>query len=270
MKTVRVMSHNVWGMYAKDVVKKSANRPELMKKVYFKYLPDVIGTQEFSADIYENRLPELIDEHYTQLDVAADVAAAGVAHQFTPVFYRRDRVEPIKSGFFLYDRAFNNSDSKSITYATFRLISGGGEFSVCNTHFWWRSGPEHDTARVINATDILSIAGELTHPVIIMGDLNCLQTSEAYKTLVAGGMCDVRYAAPDTTEKKTHHPYPIYDEEREIFTPAPYDNLPNPKSIDYIFIDIAHAKTVKKFDVLTDADALSTSDHCPIYVDFEM
>ena len=270
MSGIRVMSHNVWGMYSKDLANGVANRAEVMRDIYLKYLPDVIGTQEFSAKIHEKHLPELLAGRYAMLDVDSEVDAAGVAHQFTPMFYRPDRVQPIKKGFFLYDRAFNNADSKSVTYATFRMLDGSGEFSVCNTHFWWRSGPEHDAARVVNAADILKIAGTLSRPVIIMGDLNCVQTSDAYKAIAAGEMSDARYAAPVTTDKITHHPYPVFDGARDIFTPAPYENPQAPRSIDHIFIDAEHAARLRKFDVLTDAAALTTSDHCPLYVDFDV
>ena len=64
---LRIMSHNVWGMYAPNVVKKVANRNDVMQKIYHKELPDVIGTQEFSADIRNNRLPEMIADEYAEV-----------------------------------------------------------------------------------------------------------------------------------------------------------------------------------------------------------
>lgn len=268
MSTIRIISHNVWGMYAKDVVKKVSNRNALMKKVYYENMPDAIGTQEFSADIRAHNLPEMLSADYTELDIAADVNAAGVANLFTPVFYLYKKYDVINKGFFLYDRAFNNSDSKSIAYATFRNRKTGEVFSVCNTHFWWKGGPEHDAARVVNAQDILKIAAGLPQPVFVMGDLNCLSTSAAYKTLSAGGLSDTRFAASETTEHNTHHPYPAYDEAKDEFSAAPYPGV-NAKNIDYIFVDSAHAGKVKKFAVLNSADALSTSDHCPIIAEYE-
>ena len=266
---VRVMSHNVWGMYARDVVKKVANRNELMKKVYFKYLPDVIGTQEFSTDIREHNLPGMLSPDYAELDLSRETASLGVANLFTPMFYRAGRLEVMEKGFHLYDRAFNNSDSKGVAYASFIDRSSGRVFSVCNTHFWWKPGPEHDAARVVNAKDILNIASRLPGPVIIMGDLNCTSSSDAYATLVAGGMSDVRHVAPETTDRHTHHPYPVYDEASGLFSAAPYESLERKISIDHIFIDNNHAGCVRKFEVLADDDSLTTSDHCPIFVDFE-
>jgi endonuclease/exonuclease/phosphatase family metal-dependent hydrolase len=268
MSTIKIISHNVWGMYAKDVVKKVSNRNSLMKKVYYEKMPDVIGAQEFSQDIRTHNLPEMLSPDYAELDLSAEVAACGVANLFTPVFYLYKKYDIIEKGFFLYDRAFNNSDSKSIAYAALRNKQTGEVFSVCNTHFWWKSGPEHDAARVVNAMDILKIAARLPKPVFVMGDLNCISSSEAYKTLVAGGLCDVRFSAKEaTTDDNTHHPYPAYDEAKDEFTAAPYPGT-DAKNIDYIFIDREHSGNVKKFEVLNSSDALSTSDHCPILAEY--
>jgi endonuclease/exonuclease/phosphatase family metal-dependent hydrolase len=268
MSTIKVISHNVWGMYAKDVVKKVSNRNALMKKVYYENMPDVIGTQEFSADIRLHNLPEMLSADYAELDIADDVTAAGVANLFTPMFYLYKKYDVIKKGFFLYDRAFNNSDSKSIAYAAFKNKKTGEVFSVCNTHFWWKSGPEHDAARVVNAQDILKIAAGLPQPVFVMGDLNCLSTSDAYKALTTGGLADTRFTAKETTDDTTHHLYPRYDEAKDEFSAALYPGV-NAKNLDYIFVDSTHTGKVKKFKVLNSADALSTSDHCPIIAEYE-
>ena len=62
---IRLMSHNVWGMFAPDVVKEVANRCELMADVYEEYRPDVIGMQEFSEDIRSHGLPELLEPPFS-------------------------------------------------------------------------------------------------------------------------------------------------------------------------------------------------------------
>lgn len=265
---IRLMSHNVWGMYAPDVVGGVGNRNALMRDVYMEYLPDVIGTQEFSPDIRNHALPEMIAPAYLELDVSEDVHAYGMKNLFTPVFYRPDTLEVVDKGFVLYDRAFNNQDSKGVTWAIFRHIASGTVFSYCNTHYWWRSGAEHDVARVGNSKVILSLLEKLPKPFFVMGDLNCRIDSEAYRTLLDGGLCDAQAVAPDTMDSNTHHAYPTLDAERNVFYGAPKPNGGYDRSIDHILVDSAHASSVQVFRILTTDNACNTSDHCPVFVDW--
>ncbi len=264
---IRLMSHNVWGMYAPDVVKEVANRNELMCKVYMEYLPDVIGTQEFSEDIRCHGLPGMVASEYTELDVSSDVAKYGMKNLYTPIFYRRVTCQPVKAGFVLYDRAYNNHDSKGVTWAVFRSLPTGAVFTVCNTHYWWKSGKEHDLARVENSKEILQLAAKLPAPFFVMGDMNCKISSAAYMYLLENGLCDVQAVAPQTMDCNTHHAYPQYDNEKKIFYGSPEPAGSYADSIDHIMIDKEHAGSVKKFFVITSDDACNTSDHCPIFTD---
>lgn len=265
---IRLMSHNVWGMYAPDVVKEVANRAELMQKLYLSNLPDVLGTQEFSADIRRHNLPEMIASEYTELDVSADVASYGMDNLYTPVFYRRRTVTPVRSGFVLYDRAYNNKDSKGVTWAVFRTAEGG-TFTLLNTHYWWKSGTEHDAARVGNSRVILGLAEQQPKPLFVMGDLNCRISSDAYRTLLDGGLADAQACAKETVDSNTHHPYPDFDPERRVFFGSPKPTGGYAASIDHILVDAAHADGMQRFAVLTGDDACNTSDHCPVLVDWE-
>ena len=267
---IRLMSHNVWGMYAPDVVHEVANRTELLTRVYLEYLPDIIGTQEFSEDIRRHSLPEMISPHYRELDVSADVEEYGMKNLFTPIFYRPDICEPLDAGFQLYNRFYNNHDSKGVTWAVFRHLADGAVFSVCNTHYWWKGGQEHDLARVENSKVILSLKERLPAPFFVMGDLNCKVDSEAYQTLLSGGLCDVQSAAPDTMDSNTHHPYPQYDPEQRCFFGSPKPTGGYENSIDHILEDVEHIRSVRKFRVITSDDACNTSDHCPVVVDISL
>ena len=267
---IKIMSHNVWGMYAPDVVKKVANRNDAMQRIYHRELPDVIGTQEFSADIRNHKLQDMIADEYVEVDVTEDVKALEMEWLYTPMFYRPATCELIKKGYVLYDRAFNNHDSKGICWAVFKHIQSGKLFTVCNTHYWWQIGPEHDVARVGNSKDVLRLKAELPEPFFIMGDFNCRSSSEAFDVLFSGGLVDVQKVAKDTCDRTTCHPYPGYDEEKGEFFPANYSARDFSFAIDHVLVDEAHADRVLAFDVLIDDDSLSTSDHCPIYVEFDL
>lgn len=265
---IRLMSHNVWGMFAPDVVREVANRAELMRDIYLSELPDVLGTQEFSDAIRRAGLPEMIAPEYAVLDVAQDVAACGMKTLFTPVFYRPATVTPVDAGFVLYDRAYNNQDSKGVTWGVFR--TGSGErFTLLNTHYWWKSGEEHDRARVENSRVILALAEKLPKPVFVMGDLNCRISSDAYRTLLSGGFADAQACAAETADSNTHHPYPDFDPVRRVFYGSPKPTGGYASSIDHILVDAAHAGGMKAFTVLTSDAACNTSDHCPVMIGWE-
>jgi len=267
---IKLMSHNVWGMFAPDVVKEVANRNELMREVYMQELPDVIGMQEFSADIRQHGLPEMLSGQYRELDVSADVESYGMKNLFTPIFYRPETCEPLKSGFVLYDRAFNNQDSKGAAWAVFRHLPSETCFTLCNTHYWWKSGEEHDLARVENSKVILSLMKELPAPFFVMGDLNCKISSDAYKVLLSGGLGDAQEEAPDTVNTSTHHAYPQFDFERHMFYGAPKPAGGYENAIDHILIDREHVSDVRKFRVVISDEACNTSDHCPVFVEAEL
>lgn len=271
MEKIKIMSHNVWGMFGANPVKRVDNRRDLMRDIYLEQLPDVLGTQEFSLDIRESGLlSDLLENGYCELDVSADVNAYGMLNLFTPVFYRKDRCEVLDCGFFLYPRKFNNHDSKGVTWGVFRHQKSRLVFSVANTHFWYKGGEEHDLVRKENAELILEIVKKLPKPRILMGDLNCKADSPAYKTLLDSGLYDVQIVAPETTLGKAHHPYPEYDFEKQFFygAPAPVGDYTN--SYDHMFVDSEHCGSVKRFVILTDQNALDTSDHCPIFLEYQI
>lgn len=265
---IRLMSHNVWGMFAPDVVKEVANRAGLMRDIYLQYLPDVLGTQEFSDAIRHAGLPEMIAPEYAELDVSQSVAMYGMKTLFTPVYYRPETVTPVDAGFVLYDRAYNNDDSKGVTWGVFRTRTGE-IFTLLNTHYWWKPGEEHDRARVENSRVILSLVEKLPKPLFVMGDLNCRISSDAYRTLLKGGLADAQACAAETVDSNTHHAYPDFDPVQHLFYGAPKPTGGYAASIDHILTDRAHAGGVRRFAVLTEDAACNTSDHCPVLVDWE-
>ena len=262
------MSHNVWGMYAPDVVKRVDNRSSLMWEIYSKYLPDVIGTQEFSEDIRNSGLIEHMKDMYTELDVSEDIQNYGMKNLYTPVFYNKNTCEILEKGFILFDREYNNHDSKGVTWGVIRHIPTGNIFSVANTHYWWKGGEEHDVARVKNSEVILSLAQKLPTPFFAMGDLNCTTASAAYAKLTNNGLCDVQLSAPKTTHGNTHHPYPLHDSEKNIFYGAPLPRGDYKLAIDHMFVDCEHKNKLKRFEIIKDQIALDTSDHCPVFLDY--
>lgn len=272
---IRIMTHNIWGMYDKSI-HCIANRNKIMSELYNEYLPGIIGMQECSVQSREAQVDigKLISPLYTEIDVSADAAAISVQNVFTPIFYMADKFTVIESGFHIYDREYNNSDSKGLTYAVFEEKQTGKKFGVINTHYWWKSGEEHDKARIKNSFDLLdmvkSLESKYNIPVIAMGDLNCRIDSEAFKTLISGGMADAQKSADSTVDISSHHPYPAYNAEAGIYENGPLPKNDYSHAIDHIVISEKFGKNIKRFDIITTQKALDSSDHCPMYIDFSL
>ncbi len=269
MSSLRLMSHNVWGMYAPEVVKRVDNRSGLMWEVYLAYRPDVIGLQECSEDIRKSGLTERMKQLWSEVDVSEDLSRVGAENLYTPLFYNRETCTVCKKGFLLFDRAYNNHDSKGVTWATLRHAPTGAHFTVANTHFWWKSGEEHDMARVRNAEAILSLMEGMPKPTFIMGDLNCTTAAPAYRRLTESDFCDAQLTAPRTDLGNTVHPYPLHDGATNRFYGAPAPSGNYRSAIDHILIDAAHRNCLRRFAVIGEQRALDTSDHCPIMLDCE-
>jgi len=204
--------------------------------------------EELMADVYE--------EAYT------DVGRIN----YTPVFYKREKYESIKSGYFLYEGK-NDANSKSVTWIILEDKETKVRFGVCSTHFWWKNDSEDDNQqRIANANALADCVEKLRDeygvPVIACGDLNCGrfagQGEEPYFAL-RERLLDARVECPITTDKLTHHPYPV-EQEDGTYTPgkAPTNTL------DHVFFTEHKNINPLSFDVDVSDKARTTSDHCPL------
>lgn len=153
-----------------------------MSEVYKEYLPDVLGIQECSPNMRSiGHLVEHLAPEYTEVDVSSSDGYrqnGGINH--TPLFYREQTVEVLKSGFFCFNylpysnEAYSNfwqgydpnkllsenirqgdgalvtkngrfDRSKGATWAVFRSKATGNIFLVASTHLWWESNDEGDS-----------------------------------------------------------------------------------------------------------------------------
>lgn len=185
---------------------------------------------------------------------------------YTPVFYKRDKYNCVNCGYFLYEGK-NDANSKSVTWAILEEKESGVRFGVCSTHFWWKNESDEDNKqRIANAMALADcvdkLVAEYDVPVIACGDLNCGlfsgQGEEPYYAL-RERMLDARVESPVTTDKLTHHAYPVEHEDGN-YTPGPAPR----STLDHVFF--ANHRNIKcvSFDVDVSPKALTTSDHCPL------
>jgi endonuclease/exonuclease/phosphatase family metal-dependent hydrolase len=150
------------------------------------YAADIVGMQEAlrsQIDELAQRLPQ-----YEWIGVGrADGKDKG---EFTPIFYKRDRLELLdKSTFWLSEtpdkagsRSWDAALPRIVTWAKFKEKTSGAELYLFNTHFD-HLGP---TARLESAKLLRSrVAATVTEePAVVIGDFNCQSNSPPYQWLV--------------------------------------------------------------------------------------
>ena len=95
-------------------------------------------------------------------------------HNFTPIFYNKEKLEVINSGFCAFP-GFNDINSKSLTWCVLADKVSSIPFGVISTHFWYKaSGEIDDLQRLENAKIVLSYVKSLelryNVPVFVCGD----------------------------------------------------------------------------------------------------
>ncbi len=257
-----LFNQNIWGNMKKE--ESIANRNDLIRSVILREGADVCCFQECNPRT--SRAPECdisdkLAPHYRE-------AFSKNAYQnFTPVFYNAATMREIDSGWFLFDGK-NDKNSKSVTWAILEERATRKQAAFLSVHFWWKwESDEDEEQRIANARQLAEFCNRLKEkypiPFFISGDLNngigSNQGSRAYYEMLNCGMVDVRTVAAETTDLNTAHHYPVRNEQNV------YEGADMPfKTLDYIFAYGNTSATLHSFRVLTDPDALNSSDHCPL------
>lgn len=266
---IRLFDQNIWGNYHKATYS-IGNRNALIYKEIKAYDADICAFQECNpttSRAKEVDIAALMAERYEEVEPQL------AERNFTPLFYRRSRFDVLDSGYELYE-GLNDVKSKSITWAVFSDRLEGGSFAVLSSHFWWKYESEEDFAqRIANAHQLKAccdrIVAQHAVPVLVTGDFNCgegaKQGDAPYLELEELGFIDVRKGATRTTDRHTHHSYPIRQEDGTyVGEEMPFNTL------DYVFLYNGGAVELASFNVLVDKTALSSSDHCPLLAEFKL
>ena len=142
---MRIMTSNIWGDYFGNPVEL---REDQLFNVFKKYNPDILGVQEARMSFQKSKLFKKLGEEYAAIGVSD---YEPVNHE--PLFYKK-KYKLIESGF---EYLLDTPDlTKGITFAVLYDEESDKKFAVCNTHFWYKDGAEHDLIRVTNAKQIVS------------------------------------------------------------------------------------------------------------------
>ncbi len=225
---------------------------------------DLIGMQEALqgqiADL------DLLLPGFGWIGVGRDDGKA--AGEFSPIFYRSDRLMVADWGTFWLSETPDQPGSKGWDAAITRIATWARmadqdtdtSFWVLNTHFDHRGEQARiESARLIREK-VAHMAGE--QPVIVMGDFNVTPESEAYRLLTQPEASQVPPLIDALTVSQTP-PYGPDNTWSTFFVDQPSD-----RRIDYVFIQ--NQLTVLRHGILTDQQAgRYPSDHLPVLVEIE-
>jgi endonuclease/exonuclease/phosphatase family metal-dependent hydrolase len=257
---LRVMSFNIRYDNPGDSLNNWQYRKDVAAGVIKAYDVDLLGTQEVLAnqlnDLQE-RLPQ-----YAAIGVGrADGKEAG---EYSAIFYKKDKFEAERSGWFWLSETPEVAGSKGwdgaceriATWAVLKEKHTGKRLFFINTHL------DHvgEIARREGVKLLLERAQAESNglPAVITGDFNASPESEVIQSVLAGGtFFDTRLLATSTSEiSGTFHGFgKIPVERREI--------------IDYVFVtgDIA----VNTYTVVPEQqDGVYLSDHRPVVVNMDV
>lgn len=239
---------------------------------------DAFGLQEVcpeQADFLTNSLP-----HYVMVGVhREDGKRKGEA---SPVFFRKDRFDAIKSGTFWLSETPDVPGSKSWKTACTRVCSwmllkdkkSGKTFCFANTHTDHISALARKNGMLLIIERMKQFAPVGT-PIVFTGDHNCTETTEPAKA-VSALLKDTLYA----TETPPAGPWRTFNgwkwKNSEISIAEALKMQPNAREepgprIDYIYV----SKGIKVKSHASRADArpnakLYPSDHFPVTAEIEL
>ena len=259
---LKIMTANIWGDYFGNPVDV---RQDGIFEVIEKYSPCIVGFQEITKGWYESRL-FMTD---LQKDYRFVGTELGTNDNYVPfAFGKNIGFSYLSKGYELLE---NTPDiSKAITWAVFESKVGGVRFAVCNTHFWWKTGPEHDIIREQNAKQLSSLMKNLHEryscPVFAFGDMNCARDSRVFEIYSSNGIVHLSDIAKSVYGTASCHGDPVLGDDGRYH--GKVDTRPIERSIDHI---IALGEVdVLEYRVIDDKCVLDSTDHSPVMATVEI
>ena len=259
-RTFRIMSFNIrlatpadgineWKYRRADVV-------EYMKTMK----PDAFGMQEVKPEQLEYLVAELPD--YDYVGVARDDGKN--KGEYCPVFYLKQRYEPIESGTFWLSETpeepsfgWNSACRRICSWVLLQDKKNGRRFVCANTHLDHVSEPTNIHGSELIKERLGKVAGGL--PILITGDFNSYETSKAYHNMLDSGfpMVDAHKVAKKCEGMRSS--LHIWGE------------IPDEKAVKIDFAFITPGIKVKKSCVYDSylGDGRWLSDHHPYYADLD-
>lgn len=182
-ETIRVVSFNVRYWNKRDGENRWEMRRHRVAGLLRLHRADIFGVQEAMAPQMQFLHYELTD--HDSFGVPRDGAAGG---ERSSIFWDRTKFDRVNGATFWLSetperpsRAWGAQLRRICTWCEFRSKQTGAQFFVFNTHFDHQSAKARERSAALIRRQIHQIAG--THPVVLMGDLNCDGFSKPYNVL---------------------------------------------------------------------------------------
>lgn len=255
---MRIMTSNIWGDYFGNPVKV---REDLLFKVFKRYSPDVLGMQEYTPGWYDGNMYSWLSSEYYPVGTELFDNI-----NYVPMAIKRD-YSLLANGYEYLEETPDKS--KGITWAV--IEKNNLRYAVCNTHFWWMSGEEHDLIRIKNAKQLsklmITLKERFSCPVFAFGDMNAKISSGVFEIYKQNGIKHLHDLAKEKDNVSSHHGDPVAIKS-ERYKGKKTDKDYN-HSIDHI-VGLGDNFEVLRYRVIEDIEALDASDHSPVYSDVEI
>lgn len=263
------MSFNIRYGTAPDGEHAWPKRRESVFRVIKEHPCDVVGLQE----ALKFQIDEIVEA------TGGDLVSLGVGRddgkergEYSPILYCKDRLtldpDPATRGTRWYSEtpdvpgstSWGNEITRIFTFAKFSVAPSGTAIWVYNTHFDHRSEPSRRRSAEAIAGHILEHAGEA--PVILMGDFNCGEASNAIRYLKGEIARASEAPAPEPVPSPA-----LVDSfrvknpgEKDVGTFQGFGKAVGPDKIDYIFVRRGTAVSEAAIDRRT-FEGVYPSDH---------
>ncbi|MCL1615419.1 endonuclease/exonuclease/phosphatase family protein [Bacteroides sp. ET71] len=252
-QSVNVMTFNIRLDTESDSLNAWPHRRAEVGRMLGYYAPDLLGMQEVLPQ-QMTALKEMLPQ-YTALGVGREDGKA--EGEFSPIFFRTDRFELLRSGNFSLSPTPNEFGVKGwgaacnriCTWALLKDRQNGREVAYFNTHLDHVSAEARREGMRLIVDSLKAIAPAM--PAIVTGDFNCLPDDEPAQVLTQGGLQNAWTSADVTCGPS----WSFHD----------FGRLPRAERylIDFVFATPQlHAARCR---VLSDVPTTGYySDHCPV------
>lgn len=263
---LKIASFNIQYDNLKDKANPWEKRLPGVVEVFNKYQFDIVGAQEPYLSQLNDLMPQIPGYAYLGINILGDTTNVVLRRHYTPIFYKKDRMEVLNWGTFWYSetpdvpgkKGWDAYSPRICTWAKFKDKKSQKEFYIFNNHFDHLGLIARRESPKLLLAKIKEIANG--YPVLTMGDFNTTQYNPNYKILAESGVVKDAYHAAKSIRNSNTTTFNDYKAD-------PQGN----NRIDHIYVTIQPEVMVKSYRIITDSyKGIYPSDHFPVLIEAEI